>query len=88
MATEIKNNPDNTKRIASDIGSNAETTIPKANGTSEVSNDGLTARYSDVFLDMLDINLHNSFDELMSNSKAKFSMIAEDFEQTDKNASV
>lgn len=87
MSSEIKNNPDETRRIANLIGDLDLTDIPKANGTNKDS-DGLTARYSDAILNCLDENLKSSFQMLMSNSKQKFNWIADDFERADKNASM
>ena len=88
MAKEIKNNPQRTREIANVIGEFSNKSIPKANGESEVSNDGLTARFSDAILNLLDNDLKDSFQKLMSNSKQKFSLIADDFEKTDNNVSI
>lgn len=88
MSSEIKNNPDETRRIANLIGDLDLTDIPKANGTSEVSNDGLTARYSDAILNCLDDDLKKNFQTLIENSQQKFNLIADDFEKSDKNASM
>lgn len=88
MGKEINNNPENIKKIAKQIEELSNVSISRANGTSEASNDGLTARYNDAILDMLDGNLKKAFKDVMQNSKDKFDAIATDFEQGDKNASV
>lgn len=88
MSDEIKNVKSSTIIIAKNIGELANTIVSKANGTSEVSNDGLTAEYSDKILDMLDIDIKTIFEKIMTSSNEKFCDIAEDFESADIEASM
>lgn len=88
MGKEIKNKPDETRRYAGNIGNLTNVAIPIANGTSEISNDGLTAYYSDNILDYLDDDLKRKFHSLFNNTKQKMNEIADEFEKADKNASV
>ncbi len=72
-----------TKEISNEIGELSDTKTAKANGTSEVSNDGLTAKYSDLILAVLDGDLKNDFELLMTNSKERFNWISNHFEESD-----
>lgn len=83
MNSIIENNQEQTKLIANQIGDLATTKITRANGTSEVSNDGLTARFSDEILNHLDNNLKTYFELLLSNSKTRFNWIADNFKEAD-----
>ena len=88
MSKVIKNNPGEVRSYAAKIGALANEAIPKANGTSEVSNDGLTAYYNDKILDYLDNDLKKKFRELFKNTNEKMNEVAKAFEEADKNASV
>ncbi len=83
MNSIIENDQEQTKLIANQIGDLATTKITKANGTSEVSNDGLTARFSDEILNHLDDNLKTYFELLLSNSNTRFNWIADNFKEAD-----
>lgn len=88
MASEIRNKPDEVREYAKKIGNLVNESVPVANGTSEVSNDGLTAHYSDKILDYLDEDMKKKFHSLFRNTKEKMNEVAEAFEKADKNASV
>lgn len=83
MNSIIENDQEQTKLIANQIGDLATIKITKANGTSEVSNDGLTARFSDEILNHLDDNLKTYFELLLSNSNTRFNWIADNFKEAD-----
>ncbi len=85
--THIENDPQETRMFACKIQELAEEPVTTVHGTSEESNDGLTARYSDLIVDFLDTDIKKLFKELFKCSKEKFDAIAQDFEESDKNAS-
>ncbi len=88
MGKAFKNNPDATRKHAAAIAALTNKSIAVAHGTSEVSNDGLTAKYSDRIIDFLDDDLKKSFHTLFNNSKLKLDAIAESFETMDQNMKI
>ena len=85
---QIENDPQETRKFADKIQELTEEPVATVHGTSTESNDGLTARYSDLIVDFLDNDIRKLFKELFECSKKKFDAIAQDFEESDKNASV
>ncbi len=88
MKKEISNNYAQTRLYAQKIKPLETMDIPKAAGTSTVSNGGRTAQYSDSIIDDIDNELNIAFKTLFINSRKKLNDIADAFEAGDINASV
>ena len=88
MNKEIKNNPQATKSIANKILELCNVVITKAQGTDAGNIGGRTAEINDKILNALDLDVDNGFKKVFLNSASKFNKIADDFTESDINASV
>ena len=66
---QIENDPQETRMFACKIQELAEEPVTTVHGTSTESNDGLTARYSDLIVNFLDNDIKELFKELFECSK-------------------
>lgn len=88
MGMEILYKSEEVKRISAEILELNNIDITTASGKSKESNDGMTAKYSDSILNILDNDLNSSYKRLIETSNKKFNYIAENFKEADENASV
>ena len=88
MGMEILYKSEEVKRISAEILELNNIDITTASGKSKESNDGMTAKYSDSILNILDNDLNSSYKRLIETSNKKFNYIAESFKEMDESASV
>lgn len=88
MNKEIKNNPQATKSIANKILDLCNVVITKTQSTDGENIGGRTAEINDKILKELDFDVDNGFKKVFLNSSLKFNKIADDFTESDINASV